>query len=251
VLHLGRPQYAFRALLGLRTSWLSREILAFGIFAALATVYAALPWLDGGAVLVESARRALGLGVAASGLAAMFCSVMIYASTRRPFWNAPLTGLKFLLTAGLLGIPAALLIWLVAATVTPGLSVAGTMAAWGGPLCAGLAGLTALKLLTEASVLLFLAARRFTPLKRTALLLTGELGPLSLQRFAMGLAGGVLLPLTLAVADWEARAPPLAPAFVLCAVALSLVLLLVGELLERYSFFAAVVAPKMPGAPAS
>src|SRR5207248_688236 len=37
VSHLGRPFYAFRALIGLRTSWLSREILAFGLFAAFAT----------------------------------------------------------------------------------------------------------------------------------------------------------------------------------------------------------------------
>jgi len=252
VLHLGRPQYAFRALLGLRTSWLSREILAFSVFAALATIYAVQPWLDvWPALAADGARRVLGLMVAASGLAAVLCSVMIYASTRRPFWNAPWTGLKFLLTAGLLGIPAALLIWLVAATVTPGLSVPRTMAAFGGTLCAGLAGLTLLKLLTEAAVFVFLAAARFTPLKRTAALLTGDLGPLTFQRFAMGLAGGVLLPLTLALANWQADQPPLAAAFVLCAVGLSLVLLLVGELLERYSFFAAVVAPKMPGAPAS
>jgi len=33
ILHLGRPQYAFRAIIGLRSSWLSREILAFGVFA--------------------------------------------------------------------------------------------------------------------------------------------------------------------------------------------------------------------------
>ncbi len=37
--HLGRPQFAFRAVLGLRHSWLSREIVAFGAFAALATLY--------------------------------------------------------------------------------------------------------------------------------------------------------------------------------------------------------------------
>src|SRR5262249_32729631 len=41
VLHLGRPRYAFRAVLGLGTSWLSREILAFSLFAGLAAAYAA------------------------------------------------------------------------------------------------------------------------------------------------------------------------------------------------------------------
>jgi hypothetical protein len=33
--------------------------------------------------------------------------------------------------------------------------------------------------------------------------------------------------------------------------ALALALLFVGEILERYLFFVAVVAPKMPGSPAS
>jgi Fe-S-cluster-containing dehydrogenase component len=42
LLHLGRPWLAFRAVLGLRHSWLSREILAFGLFAKLAMAYAAL-----------------------------------------------------------------------------------------------------------------------------------------------------------------------------------------------------------------
>ena len=32
--HLGRPHLAFRAVYGLRSSWLSREVLAFGLFAA-------------------------------------------------------------------------------------------------------------------------------------------------------------------------------------------------------------------------
>jgi hypothetical protein len=37
---------------------------------------------------------------------------------------------------------------------------------------------------------------------------------------------------------------------VACGVGLSLVLLFLGEIAERYMFFAAVVAPKMPGAQA-
>ena len=61
VLHLGRPLYAYRALIGLRHSWLSREVLAFGLFATLATVYVALVLLSAGLV-----RRVVGR---ASGLA--------------------------------------------------------------------------------------------------------------------------------------------------------------------------------------
>ncbi len=42
-MHLGRPLYAFRAFIGLRTSWLSREIVVFGAFAGLAAMYAGTP----------------------------------------------------------------------------------------------------------------------------------------------------------------------------------------------------------------
>src|SRR6185436_20341754 len=41
-LHLGRPHLAFRAMIGLRTSWLSREALGFALFAGLALAYSAL-----------------------------------------------------------------------------------------------------------------------------------------------------------------------------------------------------------------
>jgi Fe-S-cluster-containing dehydrogenase component len=42
VFHLGRPLLAWRAFLGLRTSWLSREAVVFGGFAQFAIVYGAL-----------------------------------------------------------------------------------------------------------------------------------------------------------------------------------------------------------------
>ena len=44
-LHLGRPRYAFRAVIGLRHSWLSREIVAFGAFAGSACLFAGVCWL--------------------------------------------------------------------------------------------------------------------------------------------------------------------------------------------------------------
>src|SRR5207248_236046 len=69
VMHLGRPQYAFRSIIGLRTSWLSREILAFGVFALLATLYAALPWLPVNVVRNPAPlHAAVGLSAAISGI---------------------------------------------------------------------------------------------------------------------------------------------------------------------------------------
>ena len=96
--HLGRPQYAFRAILGIRTSWLSREILAFGAFAGVAAVYAAALWQAEHAPVVtamtwlpEVAARSLpylGPVVAVTGLAGVFCSVMVYAVTGRRWWKS-------------------------------------------------------------------------------------------------------------------------------------------------------------------
>jgi Fe-S-cluster-containing dehydrogenase component/DMSO reductase anchor subunit len=47
VLHLGRKQRAWRAVLGLRTSWLSREVVAFSAFVGLGTVALSEPALLG------------------------------------------------------------------------------------------------------------------------------------------------------------------------------------------------------------
>jgi ferredoxin len=47
VLHLGRPTRAWRAFIGVGRSWLSREIIVFGVFAKLAILYASLPWWEG------------------------------------------------------------------------------------------------------------------------------------------------------------------------------------------------------------
>ena len=86
MLHLGRPLYAFRAVLGLRTSWLSREILGFGVFAGLAVAHAALLWhttahAGGDVSALGGISPWLGGAVASSGLAA--CSARACCTTRR------------------------------------------------------------------------------------------------------------------------------------------------------------------------
>jgi formate dehydrogenase iron-sulfur subunit len=92
VLHLGRPLYAYRALLGLRTSWLSREILAFGVFMPLAIAYAAKPW------------PALGVAAAGAGVFGVVCSVLIYATT--PRWSLPHVFVRFFFGAAIAGVAA-------------------------------------------------------------------------------------------------------------------------------------------------
>ncbi|MBL8992903.1 MAG: 4Fe-4S dicluster domain-containing protein, partial [Spirochaetia bacterium] len=43
--HLGRPMYAWRAVVGLGHSWLSREIVIFGLYAGLAMAFVGADWL--------------------------------------------------------------------------------------------------------------------------------------------------------------------------------------------------------------
>ena len=99
VLHLGQPLKAWRAFLGWRKSWLSREIIAFGIFAN----FAALPplvWLLTGDEAWLSGTMALA---AIAGAVAVACSVMVYVDTRRPFWSMPRVAVSFACTTVALG----------------------------------------------------------------------------------------------------------------------------------------------------
>jgi DMSO reductase anchor subunit len=69
----------------------------------------------------------------------------------------------------------------------------------------------------------------------------GDLQSLTLARFALAVAGGLALPLGLA----SGAVPPTGVG----AVAVSmLLLLLTAELVERYLFFRAAPASRMPGA---
>jgi formate dehydrogenase iron-sulfur subunit len=98
-LHLGRPLGAWRFFLGLRTSWMSREILAFGLCASLSFLATAVAWLGPASPGGPSLMAAASL----SGLVAIFTSAMIYVDTRRRFWSPQLAFGKFYGTMLLLG----------------------------------------------------------------------------------------------------------------------------------------------------
>lgn len=245
IVHLGRPQYAWRAFIGLRTSWLSREIIAFAAFALLATVYAAALYSSPQAAGPESssgqALEALGYATAGVGLAAVFCSVMLYHVTQRRWWGGGRTGFKFALTGAVLGL-ATILSGTFAVAVLNGDALSAELISFARRGAQGLAALTLLKLAGEASILFHLRDHQQGDLKRTALLLWGELRPLTLWRFFLGGLGGVLLPLALLTS--------LAPDSLGAALTGSLIgllALLAAEMIERTTFFSALSAPRMPG----
>jgi len=249
-LHLGRPHLAFRALIGLRTSWLSREALGFALFAKLAVLYAALqfnapilqllhlPPLR--AATFEKAATILGASVSGVGVLAVACSVMLYKVTHRQWWGGGRTTFKFFLTAGVLGTATTLLTYGAAALWLGNVGAAQRTVP---VLCWLLMALTGFKLLGELTVLLHLYDRKLGELKRTALLLRGQLMKHFVVRIAAGALGGILLPLLLLGSMTQ-----LSSVGQLGFLAASFVALLLGELLERMLFFKALSAPKMPGA---
>ena len=246
--HLGRPLYAFRAFLGLRHSWMSREIIAVGAYSALSALYVTLFWANPARwfpLAEQSALQTLAHGVGGAlaliGVAVIFCSSMCYAVTGRVWWQLVYSGPRFFSSAAVQGL--ALTLAVAAAAASAGLSVPGGLLLG---TCKALLLVSAAKLVFEASVFSHLRSNRVTDLKRTALLMSGELARLTATRFALGGLGGLLLPLLLT--RLVESGPPGALRSTVAAVAiLSCLLVVGGEILERVLFFRAVASRKMPG----
>lgn len=90
LVHLGQPRHAWRALANLRTSWLSREVLAASLFT--------------GALLAVLATGGRGLWPAnVLGLALIISMAQVYRLRTVPEWNNHATTASFFATTLLLG----------------------------------------------------------------------------------------------------------------------------------------------------
>lgn len=208
VLHLGQPLKAWRFFLGLKTSWLSREILAFSLFAPIPFILCTLPFLPDFPLKnfcsLLTAHLALPVG-----LLAVFTSVMIYHDTRRALWLFPRTALRFFGTTAAFAAIGQLIthpnssstIILLAATIF-------------------------LKLIPEILFLRHHRSNLWTPDAHSARLQLGPLRPIIIARIALAL-------ITIPVAIFQPW--------------LALPILIAAEILERQLFFQSVQAPKMPG----
>ena len=161
-LHLGRPIYAWRALKMWRRSWLSREVLAFSLFAGVAASSAVAPRLS--------------ILAAVLGFAGVTASAWIYLVPARPAWNSKHTLIDFYLTALLLG-PLFL-------------RVLGIRSPMEAILLAGAA-----QLLNQILKLLALAASDEFELRASARMLTQDLRHALVARLVLVAAGGIVLPL--------------------------------------------------------
>ncbi|MEE2960843.1 MAG: DmsC/YnfH family molybdoenzyme membrane anchor subunit [Myxococcota bacterium] len=251
--HLGRPQYAFRAILGIGHSWLSREILTFGIYFKVALIFTAaclvesvpelrnkLPtWYPDGLYLLPI----LSSMTLIAGGTALLSSVMVYHDTKRIFWNWLRGGFKFVSTTLLLGITSLLLLssaylW---NSETPPTFIRDFLNNSLIPYSALLMGA---KLSHEISLFHYLRDSHNSAMKRTAQLHFTELLNSTVARVACGLLGGILIPLLL-MHDLRSSPAPTGPMVLI--MGFGSILVFCGEVLERYHFFSAVVVWKMPG----
>jgi DMSO reductase anchor subunit len=111
LLHLGRPWLAWKAVLGWRRSWLSREVIAFSALAGSTGLYSviALAQWWGRFPLPSILAFGAGIGVLLCAAAALHASAMVYRDTPRALWATRATLWRFVFTAALCGIPAFML----------------------------------------------------------------------------------------------------------------------------------------------
>jgi DMSO reductase anchor subunit len=166
---------------------------------------------------------------------------MIYVATRKEFWNLTGTGSRFLFTAAVLGLAACWLTILLLDLVSTSPNIHRLTRTVGSMLARELIVVSLCELVWEALFLIHLRDRTNTPLRRSARLMTGPLASPLFARFACGILGGIAMPAFLL--DHAGTEDQLRPIVVI----MLFVACVAGELLERYLFFAAVAAPRMPG----
>jgi DMSO reductase anchor subunit len=226
-LHLGRPQKAWRAFLGLRRSWLSREIVTFACFLLLAAVSVTAVLLHNSASITNPMLSSTAI----FGMLAVFCSAMIYHVTQRECWRGEHSLGRFFSSMLLLGAATAS----CASAFSGGNDKAFTFT---------LILTSVLKLSRELSFLRLCpddadlndeipAALR----ARSAFLMRFRASLVLRIRLACGWLGGVACPFLSLLSPVDLRALTLT----------SVLLCLAGELAERFLFFRATAISRMPG----
>lgn len=231
-LHLGRPFGAWRAWLGLRTSWLSREIVVFGAYTGiLGTAVGLMVAMRFGLLprqsLIVIAAQLMTTVALICGLLGVLSSAMIYAVTQRPSWNLFRSGGKFFLTTLLFASIAAASVhgqlWFAAIIIAGSKLIYEAICNW--------QSIDKYGRVTDF----------YSALGQAARLVRGPLERLQSVRTLLGCVAIVAMLVAAAIGQADNNRASL------IATEMVLVFVLAGELLERTLFFTAMVAPKMPG----
>jgi formate dehydrogenase iron-sulfur subunit len=227
--HLGRPIHALKAVRAFRRSWLSREVVAFSVYAGVIVVPATenLARLVLGTSLVPESLILPALVLSAlSGLVGVYTSVRIYRIPARPAWDTGRTTAAFFLSSAMLGSMLALLgacFIDVAPELARGLAVVLCLSAVASALLPWL-------LMSEGT-------SSEAAMRSAALLLKQNFSRLLLFRTMLAVG------LSLGVASWtftHGEAPPVLLALLGCSIAAAV------EVSGRYLFFRCVVPRNMP-----
>ena len=239
LLHLGNPFNGYLAVANLGSSWLSREIVFGVLFAGAGAVFAFLQWRKRASVRV---RNAVGLVAAAIGLVLVFSMGQVYLLRTVPVWNTVATPLMFFVTTFLLG-SLAIGAAFVANYRYLQRRAPGSVDAQAGLLRGSLRwiAIVSIALLGVEFVVLpmrvaYLAAGA-TPASQSAAMFVGQFGLLLVLRLALVFVGagilGVFVYQNASSAGRERVMGNLTYA--------AFVLVLIGELLGRFLFYATYV----------
>lgn len=194
VFHLGRPAYAWRALKMWRRSWLSREVLLFGLFFASLAATTAIAWVGSHSAQVSAldaqALQCVAWISVAFGVAGTIASAFIYLVPARPAWNMIHTPVDFLLSAALIGSTVLPVLAMIASWLAP-VHSAYFATNSGYPLWPILLS-TLLWLVNQISRLIRLnTSRQFEHRASATLLNTERLRGILVLSFVLALSGGV------------------------------------------------------------
>ena len=227
-LHLGRPYLAMTAMKNIKTSWLSREALALGVFTALMSLVVALYFIE----VPHAIRLIIELITLACGIYGIYAQAMIYRIKARPSWNRVTTNMKFFGVA-YIGMFLMAFVSLVAGLIEVTI-----------PLVAmGMLGALAQMFFSyEDFRTLSSESENEYQLKRTARLYEENFKKVKQFRFISIFIGGVLLPLLVIVLVTASSSIS-----AIVTLLLALILMFASEISDRFLFYSTVVPLGMAG----
>lgn len=108
--HLSKPFLSVFAVLNIQSSWLSREVFFTVIFFLLTGFAVFFSWFDQGRIKLQGY---LGWAAISSGLITVYCMSQIYLLPTQITWDSPTTVLTYLGSVFVLGPPSLLVIFLM------------------------------------------------------------------------------------------------------------------------------------------
>lgn len=227
-LHLGRPFLALTAMKNIKSSWLSREALALGLFTLFMSVVVLMYYLE----VSIAVRLLFELITITVGIYGIHAQSMIYRIKARPSWNRVSTNLKFFGVAYV-----GVLMMAFVALLIGQINVAMPL------LSLGMLGALAQLFFTYDDFRTLKSEKENEyQLKRTLRLYDEHFYKVKIVRFISIVLGGVLIPL-LSIVLISSNIFGVAT-FIM---SISIVLVFLSEISDRFLFYSTVVPLGMAG----